>query len=257
MSGAQESIKDKIQWWDDRYYKVLSPPKYTEYDFYPSSTTVLGIINKPFLSRWRGDVGNDVADMRSKIAMIKGSKIHDFIHRLVTGETLDGTDVDQAEWYQVVKFVEWYELFKPQILLSEHELVSHSHRYAGTMDMLLTLKAGEYKLSTRDTLTVAGGNYVLDVKTGKGLDKAYHYQTASYAQALIEMGIVEKIDGTIILHTGADTKLGWKAVVRSKEEVQSDFALFLSAKNLFDASGEDKPRVFEMPKTLSLTQGKN
>ena len=69
---TEDSVK-VIEYFDQRFYKMsfLDP-----LDYFPSVTTKLGIIDKPFLARWRGDIGNREADYRVRDAQEKGSNIH-------------------------------------------------------------------------------------------------------------------------------------------------------------------------------------
>lgn len=242
-----------VEWFDDRFYKVLLPPDFTREDFYPSVTTILGIIDKPWLRRWYGDLGTELAAHRSAQAKARGSLIHDIIHNMLLFDgaaPIEPEKVSQEDWYQVWNFSQWYENVKPRILGSELTVVSHAHRYAGTLDLLVQIEEGEYNVGYAKPITIPKGIYVGDIKTGN-YDAASHYQTVAYAMA-VEETKEWNIDGTFILQTNADTKKGWKAIARNRQEMLADFDCFLSAKRLYDARGQEKPRVFEMPAEIKL-----
>lgn len=244
-------LQERIEWFDDRFYKVNNALGVTE--FYPSVTTVLGIINKPFLLKWYGDVGTEIAQHRSKLAKEKGSLIHDGVYRLLTDGYVSSENYTQEDYYQLWNFLKCYESLNPKVLHNEVIVYSHETLSAGTLDLLVEIKAGTYDIGYSETKKLRGGNYLLDVKTGN-MDLAYHYQTAAYSKMAIERGLVDDITGTGILLTKADTKKGWKLILRDKEEVEQDYQCFLSALNLFNAKGGEKPKIFEMPKELIINE---
>jgi len=65
-----------------------------------------------------------------------------------------------------------------------------------------------------------------------------------------------KIDGTLIIHTGAKTRTGLEGVAtlyRSKEEVETDYVDFRAASSLWERkSGDMRPKVFEFPSLISI-----
>lgn len=249
-----EQIIEKIEWFDDRYYKVLTPPDFTTEDFYPSATTVLGIINKPWLLQWYGDLGTELARHRSNYAKARGSLIHDAIHSmLLLNQKLTYTSFHQEAWLQLYNFKQFYDSVKPEVIGSEMEVVSHTHQYAGTLDMLFEIKKGKYDLGYSKPVEVAPGLYIGDIKTGNE-SSDYNYQVAAYAQAVKEMGLGEPV-GTFILYTDANTKRGWKAMFSPMSEVANHFNMFTHALALWkNTNAHTKPRLFEMPATIQLQE---
>ena len=63
----------KIQWFDQRFYKVVTKGKV---DFLPSVTTILSVTPKPFLKNWVGSIGNEEANAYTKERMDFGSFVH-------------------------------------------------------------------------------------------------------------------------------------------------------------------------------------
>jgi hypothetical protein len=91
---------EQIQWFDDRYYAIsLNEEEHTQLckihgdqpdkPFFVSTTTVLGILLSPFLLEWYGKLGTERAKFKSRKAADMGSKIHDAVYRLLTGETVE------------------------------------------------------------------------------------------------------------------------------------------------------------------------
>ena len=259
---------EQIEWFDERFYRILA--KESE-KFYPSVTTILGIINKPFLSRWRGDVGNYEADRKMNFAAWRGSRIHDAIHQLLTPDeqgnrtplSYNGANgkpqYTQEEWLHIIRFSSFYEMFKPRVRSSELVVYSERLEYAGTCDLLCDLEAGEYKIGERTKVVIPeDGLYVGDIKTGREIDDEYHFQTAAYANAVEEMQTVEKISGTFIIHTGSSTKAGWNVHVRSHTETLDDMVMFDHALNLFKRKNPNgTPKIFTMPASITLNGESN
>jgi hypothetical protein len=260
-------VIEKLEWWDDRVYRRILADGTKPFKW--SVTTKLGIINKPFLSRWRGDLGNYEADKRSNFAKWRGSRVHDAIHRLIMdGEVVwEQNTVDalgQDEWLKVLYFKKFLRLFKPVIKGSETIVWSEAGNYAGTMDLPVLLTAGEYQITKSTVVTVPEtGYYCGDIKTGN-LSKEYNYQTAAYAmaeeaQADPQSEIFSTVKeygeplGTFILHLDADNKEGWTLKLRTKENMAHDYEMALLAFRLWDDVNPNKtPAFFEMPTKITL-----
>ena len=56
---------------------------------YPSATTVLGILNKDSINKWRERVGEEEANRVSKQATTRGSKIHSLTEAYLKNEEVD------------------------------------------------------------------------------------------------------------------------------------------------------------------------
>ena len=142
-----ETIKEikLVEWFDSHFYKIsyeLEGKELTEY--FASTTTKLGIVSKPFLAKWRGDIGNREADMRLFEAQERGVRIHHAWYTMTTGgavvyqpsqrpnyndheisELMDKYAANvaiiryQDEMYDLYKLSKWLEIVKPKILLSE------------------------------------------------------------------------------------------------------------------------------------------
>ena len=263
----QNSETEQIAWFDDRYYKVKVEGVIKEIleayhmelalqeeIFLPSSTTVLGIINKPFLASWRGDVGNELANHKMRRGAELGSVIHDAVHKLInfeksnTGHELQFEEYTQEEWVQIMRFKEWYDEFKPEILASELTVANYQHLYAGTLDMLCLIQPGTYNSGKKTPIKLAGGIYVGDLKTGKAIDKSANYQTASYASA-----VKADVRGSFVLHTNAKTTTKWSVTTREDFDLEEDFGTFLASKRVWDAENPTiKPAQLMMPPKIQL-----
>lgn len=257
---------ERIEYYDDRWYKMeLSPQgleklkslhekEFQNPVYLPSSTTALGIVNKPFLARWRGDIGNEAADFRSRKAKDIGSRSHDGIHRLFMGETLKNENYIQEEWVNINRFWLWYQSLGKPSLPYEPEMTVYSleYLYAGTLDFVCSLKGGKYNIGLSKPVEIEGGIYIGDLKTGKNIDFNAFRQLASYWYAFQEITQIS-VQGAFILHTQAQTKEGWKMILRTKEELAKDFQAFLHALELWKDENQGlTPVIFDMPKTINL-----
>lgn len=269
-----------IEWFDDHFYKI----EYEENglpvtQYLASVTTKLGVVAKPFLAKWRGDIGNREADLRMFEASQRGVRIHDAWFVLTTGgeviyqpfkrpnftpeqietfETKNQGNVSilrhQDEMYDVFKLTCWLEAVKPEIVKSELITYSLKNRDAGTADNLFRIKKGKYLIAGAKALTLPKGLYIADLKTGHVVDDDAFMQTAAYAKNVEEM-MGEKIVGTLIIHTGAATRTGiygLTTLYRSKIEMERDYLDYRHAVALWERKNADaKPKVFEFPINLN------
>ena len=272
-----------IEWFDDRFYKVHFPDG--SFDYYPSVTTILEVVNKPFLSHWRGEVGNDIADQKMNDAARKGSAIHHAASVLARGGRVDWINSEFTEdqerekllatmkyfhgekffvmrcaqevWLQVVRFVQWWDAVQPKLLLNEQNLFSTDLKLAGTLDFLVEVKSGDYMINGSKKITLTDGIYICDLKTGKQIDDNYYMQISAYT-ALLPLEYQQKITGGMIIHTNAATRSGIEGVathLRSANQLAEDFKAFQSVHSLWRRKNEvEKPRIIELPTSLTLTK---
>ena len=284
MNRIEEPKIKMVEYFNEHWYKInlLKPAEY-----FPSVTTKLGIVDKPFLARWRGDIGNREADMRLQEAQEKGSNIHngwfvmttggaiiyqDRRHPQFTQEQIDHVFTEhigniaiireQDEQVDLWKLTQWHKLLNPEYLQHEIVLYSLTNKEAGTCDKVISVKEGVYSINGAKPLSLKGGVYVVDLKTGKQVDDSSFMQISAYREMMIEMGMYKREDfaGGLIVHTGASTKGGIKGlatVLRTSQELDQDYVDYRTASNLWMRKNKDKrPDVFEFPALLTLTDKK-
>lgn len=142
---------------------------------YPSVTTVLGMLEKSGLAKWRGNVGNAEADRISKEATDYGTAVHLLLERVNRGNRGPFGEPDDSV---IAPYVTWHDENISAVLGAEKLLVSRQFKYAGTADGVVLLNGD--KSAT-----------IIDLKTSK-TDLAQHewaLQLAAYALALEEEGI--------------------------------------------------------------------
>jgi hypothetical protein len=136
---------------------------------YPSVTTVLGVIGNPHLERWRGEVGNEMADHISNNASRFGTDVHD-----LTALSDQGVMIDPPPDMRGLRdqWVEWVRGNVKEFLMVEGMVYSTTWGFAGTLDRAAVLNSGECA--------------ILDIKTGR-LKKEVGMQMMAYGIAWEEM----------------------------------------------------------------------
>lgn len=269
-----------IEYFNEHWYKIETE---AGPDYFPSYTTKLSIVDKPFLSRWRGDIGNREADYIMEQAGEKGSKIHSAWLAMTTGgaviyqnrkkpnftheeieELMDeyagniSIVQNQDEQVDVFKLALWDEALKPEYLYSENIVYSLTNKEAGTVDKIIRVSDGDYMINGSKPLRLKAGVYIVDLKTGKAISDEHYMQIAGYRAAVLEMGLFkpEEIMGGIILHTGAKTRSGIEGLatlLRTNEELDQDYSDYRDAAYLWERKNKDnKPTVFEFPSIITL-----
>lgn len=268
----------QIDWFSDHFYLIQEEGK--EPIFIPSVTSKLNASPKPFLSRWRGDIGNREADVRMHDAAHKGSRIHNAWYVYNTGGWVIYNPFErpnysqdeinemkglctglailtaQEEMYAVVKLQKWVEMVKPKFIESEKMVYSTKLMSAGTMDNCIFIEEGTYSIDGATPLKLPKGHYVFDLKSGNAIDEDdAPAQVAVYAKMYEEMTGTE-IVGSLIVHTNAKTKKGIEGLAtlyRNKEEMKSDLEFYQDVSKVWDRKlSREKPKYFQFPSLIKL-----
>lgn len=263
---------------DDHYYKI-EVDGVTHYC--PSVTTKLGIIDKPFLAKWRGDIGNREADMRSDEASNKGKRIHWAWEVCLKGGVCV-YDPWQRPVYTPEQIAKLKQEFGEVAILRTKEEMAHIHRLeqqaaiwnakihavevkvfdlqhndAGTIDNVIELERGAYQIAGREPLELPAGLYVNDLKTGAHVDpEDVWLQLAPYGKMYEELYGV-KIAGALVTHTNATVRTGirgLKTLYRPREQLlDQDYAAYRHAASLWERKHKnDIPKTFTFPSMISL-----
>ena len=234
--------------------QILDQRFYTRHDkHYPSVTSILQFMPKgKFFETWLKDVGHN-ADIIARKAADEGTQTHEMIEKYLEGEKINWLD-DRGQttcslevWKMLLKFVEFWDTYKPELLGSEVHLFSDEHEYAGTGDL---------------TVKIDDEIWLLDIKTSNSLHTSYDLQLAAYAKAWNET-YEEKVIRTGILwlkssKRGEDKKgktmqgKGWE-VYESPRTIDENIELFLKIYDLYKLENpNDKPSTNEFPTSVQL-----
>ncbi|MCL6611205.1 MAG: PD-(D/E)XK nuclease family protein [Peptococcaceae bacterium] len=198
--------------------------------FYPSVTTVLGIIRHPYLERWRGRLGNEEADRVLAEAGDIGSRVHDACEAINTGREWYAQDAQTEA--MVLAYQNWFKATVKRIVLAETPVVCRTYRYAGRLDLLVVLKGD--KLPT-----------LIDIKTSNNIYQDVPLQLAAYKYALEQAGF--RIKRRLVVHI--DKQEPGRLTTIEYQEHDRDFNLFLYALALWrHFQGNWRPRPEEITK---------
>ena len=224
--------------------------------FYPSVTTILQYMPKnKFFETWMKDVGHN-ADLIMKRAGKEGTQVHEAAEQLVQGEEVSWMDdygkakYSQIVWEMILKFHEFWNTYKPELISCEDFVWSDKYKYAGTADLVV-------KINNK--------TWLLDIKTSNSIHKSFDLQLASYAKAIEESRKI-KIDRTGIIwlkaHTRGPSKQkkvmqgkGWK--VLQIDDIDKNFELFQNIYNLYKLDHPTtEPIYYKYPTTLKIENGR-
>ena len=242
MRKFTNTAEDRVEFLDERFYMV------GEDTYYPSVTTILNMYPKgPEFLQWIKDVGNQAKQIAQRAAD-SGSKVHNAAEKLIAGEELvwDDKEFDLNEWQGVLRFVDFFKRFQPEVFASEVTVISHEHKYAGSLDIGCKL---------------LGENWLIDIKFGNAIYPTYYMQLAAYRAAWDESH-KEKIEKMGVLHLKAATRtegrkgsiqgLGWQ-LVQPKDEYGKLLDMFFKVKGIYDYENpESKPKNFTLPNKVKL-----
>lgn len=159
--------------------KVHTRYKTRSGELVPSVTTVIGILNKPYLVKWANNLGLKGIDSSKYVDILAdaGSLAHDMILNHFKNEQTDTSEcsqfvIDKAE-NAFLSFLEYAKQHRLEPILVEHEMVSEAKRFGGKCDWY----------GYED-----GVKTLLDFKTGSGIYDEYAFQLAAYKYMLEEEG---------------------------------------------------------------------
>lgn len=157
----------------------------------PGATTILKLLDKPFLVKWANKLGKQGIDVETYVnATAKtGELVHKIIESHLTKTPVELNDYSEEEIRLAELAFDRYMSWESQHILEEveieKEVVSEIYRYGGFIDIYCKLD-GEYT--------------VIDIKTSKLISDEQYLQISSYEQLLRENNY--KVDKIMILNLG-------------------------------------------------------
>jgi len=266
-----------IEWFNSHYYKVTEADGQARY--IPSVTTKLGVIDKPQIARWRGDLGNREADARMNEAAEKGTRIHwAYAVSLQSGAvvynpwqkpiyTEEGiTELKakhkeiailrtQEEMWAICKLAEQFKRLQPEVLGVEEMVYDLEKNDAGTIDSVFGIKEGSYLISGSKPLRLPGGIYVNDLKTGSFIGDDVWLQIAPYV-VMYEKKHGVKVTGGLVTHTGSTMKggiAGLKTMYCDRELLQEYYEKYRRISDVWmDRHKDEEPETFQFPSLITM-----
>ena len=226
---------------DSRFYR-------REGNYYPSVTSVLNYFPKnQFFHSWLKDVGHNSDIIASKAAG-EGTQVHTAVDAFLNGQEITWIDefgnakYNLDVWRMILKFADFWNTHKPELIATEYHLFSDEHKYAGTADLVVRMF---------DNI------WLLDLKTSNSLHTSYDLQLAAYAQAWNETHD-EKVTHTGILWVKANTRSegkgdkiqgkGWE--LKFVNDIEKNFKMF---KNIYEIYTLENPNFKPVTETLPIS----
>jgi hypothetical protein len=229
---------------DQRFYRRNG-------QFYPSVSSILNYFPKnQFFHSWLKEVGFN-ADIIVAKAAAEGNQVHTAVENFLNGKEIQwldefgNTQYSLDVWKMILKFADFWNKHKPELIAAEYHLFSDKYQYAGTADLVVKMKE---KI------------WLLDVKTSNSLHTAYDLQLASYAKAWNETHN-EPIEDTGILWLKASTRTegkgdaiqgkGWQ--LKQVGDIDRNFDMFLKIYDIFKLENPDaKPATELLPISIKI-----
>ena len=227
---------------DSRYYRRNG-------EYYPSITYVLSYYPKgKFYEDWLKKVGF-ASEHIVRRAGEDGTKVHDMIESYLNGEELNflspnGYPQHSPEvWQMFLRFVDFWEEYKPTLIEAEVHLFSDEIKVAGTCDMVCEIN---------------GEIWIIDFKTSNHLQTTYDLQTAIYGKCYEEcFGKTADRYGILWLKSSkrkaAKGKIqgkGWE-MYESTRTQEENLDIFMTVKKLFDLENPTHSPIFTEFKTTA------
>lgn len=187
----------QINFLDERFYTD------DDIQYYPSVTTVLEVYPKGYgFQQWLKDLGAN-ADEVLRRAGEQGSHVHGGIDDYLKNIEVLWIDEESGrekftmdEWNMVLRFVNFWDGWKPNLIANETALLSHAMRLGGTIDVVCEF---------------GGERWLLDAKTSNMIHPTMELQLAAYAMMWNEKYPDMRIDRTGIVWLKALTRGADKA----------------------------------------------
>lgn len=236
---------------DNKQINVLDQRFYRRNEeYYPSVSSILNYFPKnQFFHSWLKDVGHNSEIIAQKAAW-EGTQVHNAIEHFLNGNELSWIDEDGNAlygleiWKMILKFADFWNTHKPELIATEYHLFSDEYKFAGTADIICKM---------------GGRIYLLDIKTSNSIHSAYNLQLAAYAQAWNETHN-EKVVDTGIIWLKAATRgpakdkiqgSGWQ--LKQVGDIEYNFDMFRKIYDIYKMENPNfKPATQTLPTTIKI-----
>ena len=236
---------------DNKQINVLDQRFYRRNEeYYPSVSSILNYFPKnQFFHSWLKDVGHNSEIIAQKAAW-EGTQVHNAIEYFLNGNELSWIDEDGNAlygleiWKMILKFADFWNTHKPELIATEYHLFSDEYKFAGTADIICKME---------------GRIYLLDIKTSNSIHSSYNLQLAAYAQAWNETHN-EKVVDTGIIWLKAATRgpakdkiqgSGWQ--LKQVGDIEYNFDMFKKIYDIYKMENPNfKPATQTLPTTIKI-----
>jgi hypothetical protein len=250
-----KTIKRIIQYSDDnKQINILDQRFYKRNNkYYPSVSSILNYFPKnQYFHSWLKETGFN-SDIIAAKAAGEGTQVHHAVERFLNGQIIiwieeNGyVNYNLDVWKMIIKFTEFWNKEKPELVSAEYHLFSDKHEYAGTADLIVRLR---------------GKLWLLDVKTSNSLHTSHNLQLAAYAKAWNETHD-ELITNTGIIWLKAATRgedkkgekiqgHGWQ--LKIIDDIERNFEMFIKIQDIYKLENPDSVPYSELlPTSVKLS----
>lgn len=220
-------------------------------EYYPSVTSVLNFFPKnQFFHNWLKDVGHNSEIIANKAAS-EGTQVHNAVDTFLNGGEIHWLDeygkalYSLDTWKMILKFADFWNTHKPELVVTEYHVFSDEFKYAGTTDIICKIN---------DKL------WLLDIKTSNSLHTSYGLQLAAYAVAWNETHN-QLVEDTGVLWLKASTRgegkgdtiqgKGWQ--LKQYGGIATNFKMFQNIYEIYKMENPDfKPMTLLLPTSVKL-----
>jgi hypothetical protein len=250
-----EQIKRTIEYSaDNKQVNILDQRFYKRNDkYYPSVSTILQFYPKgKHFEDWLKSNGYN-SDIIAAKAAGEGTQVHNAAEKFLNGEEIvwieenGHVNYNLDVWKMILKFTEFWNHEKPELVAAEYHLFSDQYEYAGTADLIVRLR---------------GKLWLLDIKTSNSLHTSYDLQLSAYAKAwnethdepITDIGIIWLKAST----RGEDKKgekiqgAGWQ--LKIIDNIEKNFEMFTKIYDIYKLENPDSaPYSQLLPTSVKLT----
>ena len=250
MSTFKKSYGRILEISDDHKQITLPDGRYYQRngEYYPSVTYVLSHYPKgKFFEDWLKKVGY-ASEHIVKKAGEEGTQVHEMIEDYLNGEEMNflsnGIPIYNPHiWQMFLRFVDFWEEYKPSLIEAEVHLFSDELKIAGTCDMVCEIN---------------GELWIIDFKTSNNLQSTYDLQTAIYAKCYEEC-FGKKVNRTGVLWLKSSKRGPKKGVIQgkgwemyeSKRTQEENLDIYKTVRKLFDLENPNHKPSFTQFKTTA------
>jgi len=226
----------QVNFLDNRFYTNDNGVTY-----FPSVTEILSVYPKGIgFDSWLKNVGHNSERIVQEAADF-GSKVHDLTERIHKNNELEWLDkegepkFDIEIWKSVLRYADFWNKLKPELIANEMMLVSPALRYGGTLDRIVKIN---------------GKRFLIDIKTSNYIHTTHELQLSAYAvlwnllnpnEPIDHIGILwlkaqvrtDKIDHEKAIYQGVSEGGAWQLKTFEKHYKET-FEVFLCTQKIWD-----------------------
>jgi hypothetical protein len=199
-----------------------------------------------FFEDWLKKVGYSAEHIVKK-AGEEGTQVHEMIEEYLEGKEMNfmnqygNPQYSPDVWQMFLRFVDFWETYKPELIDQEIHLFSDTLKVAGTTDLVCR---------------ISNDLWIIDHKTSNHIQTTYELQAAVYAHCYEEcFGVKPDKTGILWLKSSkrkaSKDKMqgkGWEMILPSRTQ-EENIEIFKTVKRLFDLENPNEAPVFTEFKT--------